>query len=227
MSRAAVLPSPVWGLILAAGSGSRFGRPKQFEPVAGHPLLWYSMRAFDRCPDIMSWTVVTIPKRISFITRQVANARFRKLRAIVAGGRTRADSVHNGLASLPEQGMVVIHDAARPLVTPAMLSAGIKLCRRLPVTYATPVTDTLKRVGSNRVIETVDRDGLWAVQTPQFFPLSVLRKAYRSAGDAAGTATDDCGLVERIGVLPRVIIPPGPNIKVTWPADLALVRRLL
>ncbi|MFO7639510.1 MAG: 2-C-methyl-D-erythritol 4-phosphate cytidylyltransferase [bacterium] len=218
-------PRAAWGLIVAAGRGSRFGGPKQFGRAGGRPLLWYSLSAFDRCSEVAGWTVVTLPERVGAVRRLCLRAGFRRLRAVVAGGATRTESVRLGLETLPERGRVAVHDAARPLLVPAMIAAGLRLCGSLPVTYAVPVADSLKRVAAGRVVASVDRDGLWAVQTPQFFPLPLLRRAHRSADGLA--ATDDCALVERLGIRPRVLVPPGPNLKVTWPEDLALVRRLL
>lgn len=169
---------------------------------------------------------MTLPGRVAAIHRLCARSGFRKLRAVVAGGAERGDSVRNGLATLPATGWVAVHDAARPLLTPGMLSTGLAFCGRVPVTFATPVTDTIKRVTDGRVTATVDRAGLWTVQTPQFFPLSLLRRAHATAASMGVSATDDCGLVERLGIRPRVIPAPGPNIKVTVAADIALVRRL-
>lgn len=229
-------PQQAWGIILAAGRGLRFGGPKQFAEVCapgrfararGRSLLWYSISAFERCPGLSGWTVVTVPERIAAVRRLCKRAGYRKLRAVVPGGRTRAGSVRQGLETLPRTGLVAVHDAARPLITPAMLTMGLGLCGRVPVIYACPIHDTIKQVESDRIHATVDRAGLWAAQTPQFFSLALLRRAYRQAGSEADRATDDCQLVERLGVRPRVITADGPNPKVTRPADLDLVRRLL
>ncbi|HDQ98943.1 MAG TPA: 2-C-methyl-D-erythritol 4-phosphate cytidylyltransferase [candidate division WOR-3 bacterium] len=217
------MPARDWGIILAAGRGTRFGRPKQFRRVNGRPLLWYSLRAFNQCPAVSGWTVVTLPERVAAVRRLCRTSGIHRLVAVIAGGETRRESVARGLATLPERGRVAVHDAARPLLTPAMLAAGFAAAGRLPAAYAAPVTDTLKRANGGRIIGTVDRTGLWAVQTPQFFPLPLLRRAHAAGAEA----TDDCRLVELLGIRPRLIPAPGPNIKVTFPADIALVKALL
>lgn len=214
-----------WGLILAAGLGRRFGRPKQFARVHGRPLLWYSLRAFDRCPGLDGWVVVTLPGRVAAVRRLCRDAGFRRLLAVIPGGERRTDSVARGLAALPASGRVAVHDAARPLITPTMLRAGFTAAGRQPATYAVPVSDTLKRAAGNRITGTVDRTGLWAVQTPQYFPLPLLRRAH--AAGAGSAATDDCQLVEELGIRPRLITSPAPNPKVTVAGDIKLVAALL
>jgi 2-C-methyl-D-erythritol 4-phosphate cytidylyltransferase len=134
----------------------------------------------------------------------------------------------NGLLVLPVKGIVAIHDAARPLLNPAMLAAGIRACRRFrAVTFGHAVTDTLKRAKGSRINATVDRAGLVAVQTPQFFDLPLLRRAHDSARAAGIRATDDCAVVEHLGVKPAWLPGPRTNIKVTLPEDLRVCAALL
>ncbi|UCG42150.1 MAG: 2-C-methyl-D-erythritol 4-phosphate cytidylyltransferase [candidate division WOR-3 bacterium] len=217
-----------FGLIVAAGRGTRFGRLKQFARVRGRPLLFYSLRSFERCPSVTGYVVVTNPDRVRSVRRMLSRWEFGKAMSVVPGGRLRQDSVRNGLEPLPEQGWVAVHDAARPLVTPEMIARGIRACTRTtPVTYGMPITDTVKQVSGNRVVKTVDRGGLLTVQTPQFFAVNLLRRAHRQAAAGSVEATDDCSLVERLGIRPRVLPGPVTNIKVTFVADIRLVRRLL
>ena len=144
----------------------------------------------------------------------------------VSGGATRSESVRNGLAEVPDDAdVVVVHDAARPLATPALFSAVIEAVKSgadaaVPVV---PVTDTVKRVEGDRVVETLDRAELVSVQTPQAFRADILRKAHASGGEA----TDDASLVEAIGG--TVVVVPGErnNIKITTPDDLRIAEALL
>jgi 2-C-methyl-D-erythritol 4-phosphate cytidylyltransferase len=151
----------------------------------------------------------------------------RKLLGVVPGGRTRSDSVRAGLAVLPDRGYVAVHDAVRPIIHATMLATGFRVCAiRGAATYGCPVTDTLKRVSGKDVLETVDRTGLVAVQTPQFFNLELLRRAHASARRARLRVTDDCELVERLGIHPVWIPGPRTNIKLTTPDDLIVMQAL-
>jgi 2-C-methyl-D-erythritol 4-phosphate cytidylyltransferase len=197
----------VWAIVVAAGSGSRFGKPKQFERLAGRTILEWSLDAArGACDDV----VTVVPPGTS---------------GGVSGGATRSESVRAGLAAVPDDAdVIVVHDAARPLASPALFAAVIDAVRggadaAIP---GVPVTDTVKRVDGERVVDTVDRDALVAVQTPQAFRADLLRKAH--AGDA--DATDDAALVEALGG--TVVVVPGEaaNIKVTTPQDLRIAEAL-
>ena len=151
-----------FGIVVAAGSGRRFGSPKQFARIARRPMLEYSIRAFEECRDITGYVVVTRESDVRRMERIARRVRAARLIAVVIGGRHRADSVRNGLDRLPEQGWVAVHDAARPMVTPGMLSAGASLARRgLAAVFARPVNDTLKRGTPKRLHATVSREGLY------------------------------------------------------------------
>jgi len=198
----------VWAIVVAAGTGSRFGKPKQFEMLGDRTILqWSTDAARATCDDV----VVVVPVGSE---------------GGVAGGATRSESVRNGLASVPADAeIVVVHDAARPLATAALFAAVIDAVSAgadgaIP---AVPVTDTIKRVDGERVVETLDRSALVAVQTPQAFRADVLRKAHAAGADA----TDDGALVEAAGG--RVVVVPGEtaNIKVTTPHDLRIAEALL
>ncbi|MEO0080619.1 MAG: IspD/TarI family cytidylyltransferase [candidate division WOR-3 bacterium] len=215
---------PRFGIIVAAGQGRRFGGLKQFALVQGKPLIQFSLRAFELCPDVTGYVLVVNRSKLSEARALVKTLRLRKVLALVAGGSERQESVANGLACLPESGFVAIHDGVRPFVTPRMLSYGFKVCQRhQAAAYGTFVTDTLKLVRNGWLIRTIDRNGVVAIQTPQFFSLPLLRRAMVSAPKA----TDECALVERLGIRPRLLLSPGINLKVTTRADLRLCETLL
>jgi 2-C-methyl-D-erythritol 4-phosphate cytidylyltransferase len=196
--------------------------------VRGRPLFFWSVRAFERCRTVAGYVLVVNPDRVARVEALCRLWRLRRLLAVAPGGPERTDSAASGLRCLPKQGLVAVHDGARPLITPEMLSAGFRECARHgPTLFASPVTDTLKLAVRGRVSRTVDRNGLFSVQTPQFFPLALLRRAFRTTKLPRTRATDDAMLVERLGIKPRLLITSRLNIKVTTREDLALCRRLL
>ena len=218
-----------WALIAAAGSGERLGidRPKAFAGLGGRPLLAESIDRLDRCP-LIDAIVVAAPagwEEPSILLAEELAAS--KVVACVTGGATRAESVAAALAEVPEEALVVlVHDAARPLVGDAMVE---RLIAPLGEGFdgavpALPVPDTLKRVSDGVVGETVDREGLVAAQTPQAFLAPALRRAF--AGDLSG-ATDCASLVERSGGRVAVVEGDRRLLKITTTDDLALVESWL
>jgi 2-C-methyl-D-erythritol 4-phosphate cytidylyltransferase len=217
-------------IIVAAGSGSRTGSQelKQFRWVAGKPMLLHSIQTFQARTDV-AMVVCVLPREYvgdppPWIFQSDAD---RLLLSV--GGRERSESVANGLEDLPSEcEIVVIHDAARPLVTSETIGRVIDQARRgNGAVAALPVVDTLKRVESNgKVIETVDRFGLWRAQTPQAFPRKVIERAHREAREADRIATDDAALCEQIG-LPVVVVRGSERAqKITEENDFALVEAL-
>jgi len=207
---------PVWAIVVAGGGGQRFGGPKQFEDLHGRRVLdWSLAAARAECDGV----VVVVPADRLDDESGHAPAR------VVAGGATRSASVRAGLAAVPDDAaIVVVHDAARPL-------AGAELFRRTIAAVragadaaipGVPVTDTVKRVDDGRVVETVDRSRLVAVQTPQAFRAEILRRAH--AGDPE--ATDDAALVEALGGTVAVVDGDPHNLKLTSPDDLLVARAL-
>lgn len=220
---------PNWGIIVAAGQGKRFGGLKQFALIKNKPLIFYSIRPFELCSSVSGYVVVTNESKLGMVKTLLQRYRFKKLLGVVAGGKERMDSVEHGLLNLPEKGYVAIHDGARPLLKSEMLIQGFQTCRRYPaVAFGVPINDTIKKVNpSNQIIQTIDRSGLVAIQTPQFFRLDIIRRAYANARAKNLTATDDCALVEHLNIAPR-LLPGSPlNIKVTTKEDLLLCRALL
>jgi 2-C-methyl-D-erythritol 4-phosphate cytidylyltransferase len=218
-----------WALIAAAGSGERLGidRPKAFAPLGGRPLLAESVERLERS-ELVDAIVVAAPpgwEEPSILLAEELAAS--KVVACVTGGSTRADSVGAALAEVGEEALVVlVHDAARPLVDEALLERLLLLLGEgfdgsVPVL---PIADTLKRVRDGVVLETVDRDSLVAAQTPQAFLAPALRRAF--SGDPTG-ATDCASLVERAGGRVAVVEGDPKLLKVTTPDDLALVESWL
>lgn len=218
-----------WAILVAAGTGSRLGgdRPKAFAALGGRPLLAESMERLD-ASDWVDAIVVAAPPAweepsILLAEELVAS----KVAAVVTGGSTRAESVRNALAEVPEEALVVlVHDAARPLFDEAVLD---RLLHRLSegldgVVPCLPVRDTVKRIDGGIVVETVSRQGLVGVQTPQAFVADRLRSAY--AGEL-GDATDCASLVERAGGRVGTVEGDPRLLKVTTAADLALVESWL
>jgi 2-C-methyl-D-erythritol 4-phosphate cytidylyltransferase len=218
-----------WAILVAAGSGSRLGgdRPKAFVGLGGRPLLAESLERLD-LSDWIDAIVVAAPagweEPTILLAEEIVAS---KVASVVTGGATRAESVRNALDEVPDDALVVlVHDAARPLVEDAVLD---RLVGRLGegfdgVVPALPLRDTVKRVDGGAVVETVPRDDLVAVQTPQVFLAERLRAAY--AGDLAG-ATDCASLVERSGGRIGVVTGDPRLVKVTTADDLALAERLL
>jgi len=218
-----------WALLAAAGSGERLGldRPKAFAALGGRPLLAESVDRLDRC-ELVDAIVVAAPpgwEEPSILLAEELAAS--KVVACVTGGPTRAESVALALAELPEEALVVVvHDAARPLVDESVVE---RLLASLGEGYdgvvpVLPVADTLKRVSGGLVAATVDREGIVAAQTPQAFLADTLRRAF--AGELRG-ATDCATLVERAGGWVGVVDGDPRLLKVTTPEDLALVESWL
>jgi 2-C-methyl-D-erythritol 4-phosphate cytidylyltransferase len=209
----------VAGIVVAAGRGERFGAPKQFLTLGGVPLLDHAVARARAACDVL---VLVLPAGADWDADREGRADV----SVVAGGASRSDSVRAGLAAVPAGSeIVVVHDAARPLASSELFTAVIDAVRA-GADAAVPglaVADTIKRVDGANVVETVDRDELVAVQTPQAFRVDVLRAAHGALGDA----TDDAALVEAAGG--RVVVVPGDrrNVKVTEPSDLALAEALL
>ena len=206
---------PVGAVVVAAGSGERYGAPKQYETLAGRRVLDWSLAAARHVADGI--VLVVAPGR---------EGETEPADAVVAGGATRSASVRAGLAAVPEDAeVVVVHDAARPAATPALFAAVVAAVRSgadgaIP---GLPVVDTVKRVRGGHVVETLDRAELVTVQTPQAFGAAILRRAHAGGADA----TDDGALVEAAGGRVVVVAGEPDNVKLTNPADLARLEAAL
>jgi 2-C-methyl-D-erythritol 4-phosphate cytidylyltransferase len=216
-------------LLLAAGSGERLGArlPKAWVEIAGRPLLSWSLDALARTESVEQ-IVLTVPPGFKALSSDGHDVPI----VAVDGGPSRSQSVLRALAAAADDALVLVHDAARPLLTPALAASVIAALRDDPSAQAAiaaaPVTDTIKRAGDHaRVAETLDRAELWAVQTPQVFRHHALARALGAPAEELALATDDAWLIERGGG--RVIVVPSPaeNVKVTTPVDLLLAGLLL
>lgn len=217
-------------VIPAAGSGARFGgeTPKQFLPLAGVSVLRRSLLAAASAPEIGA-IVVAAPSGL--VAQAAEEARgIAKVVAVVPGGATRVHSVANALGALPvEPEIVVVHDAARPMAGARLFSVVVEAAKKHGgAITGVRVDDTVKRAGADgRVQETVPRDRLWRIQTPQAFRCELLRRAHREAQEKGWEATDDAALVEKAGGAAVVVEGDAMNFKITTPDDFALAERLL
>ena len=221
-------------LIPCAGSGSRAGTslPKQYQQVADQPLVMHTLQALAASPQLASGWVVLSPGD-EFAWPSVGwPAHFRLARC---GGASRAESVFNGLQAMLSAGVdgqdwVLVHDAARCLVTPDDVGRLIDACRGDTVggLLALPLPDTLKNEADGRVLGTVPRENKWLAQTPQMFRLQALHDALAAvAGQGFAGITDEASAMERIGLMPRLVEGSAQNFKVTYPADFVLAEAVL
>lgn len=219
-------------IILAAGSGSRMQSeiPKQFMELCGKPVIYYSLQAFSQS-TVDEIVLVTSEPYLPVCETIKKKYDFEKIAHIVIGGTERYLSVYNGLLAAADADYVLIHDGARPLITPPVIEAAITQVMNCEACIvAVPAKDTIKIADeSGMVTETPDRKRMWQVQTPQAFSAALLRQAYQGLFDAKDTAvTDDAMIVERYGNH-KVSIVPGiyENIKITTPEDLLIAKVLL
>jgi 2-C-methyl-D-erythritol 4-phosphate cytidylyltransferase len=221
-----------WGaLIVAAGRGERFGKPKQLVEVAGRPLAAWSIATFGAMPEVVDLVVATEPEHVEDIRALAAQFAPRITTHVVTGGASRQASVRAALAALPERcAGAFVHDGARPLVLTRDVRAGMSVVRRGTASLlASPVVDTIKVVDRERgsVLRTLDRSELWAAQTPQFAVASELRRVHAEAARNGVAATDDATLLERAGFEVVVVPSSAENFKVTMPPDLERAAMLL
>jgi 2-C-methyl-D-erythritol 4-phosphate cytidylyltransferase len=213
----------------AGGAGTRLGArtPKQFLKIGGVPILALTVGHFARHPAIAEIVVAAPAARVLYTERLLARHVSRARVTVVAGGAERQDSVWAGLDAVPaERALVVVHDAVRPFITRELLDAVLAAARETGAAIcALPIAETVKRVRDGVVETTVDRTGLWAVQTPQVFRAALLREAHEKARRDGVLGTDEAMLVERLGHLVRVVRGHERNVKITTPDDLRRVRR--
>ena len=220
----------VTAIIVAAGKSSRMGGgvDKTFLSLVNKPVVAWSLLAFERCPDI-DRIILVVRKDQQLAAKAVAKMfGISKLAKIVPGGNKRQESVAAGLAACDlDTRTVVIHDGARPMIASDVISEVVKLgVRTGAATLARRVTDTIKRVDKGvTVTETVDREKLWAVQTPQVFQMKTLRPALKQLGERE--VTDECQAVELSGQVVKVCESLKPNFKITTPEDLQIISKLL
>ncbi len=220
-------------LIPAAGRGTRYGGAimKQYLPVCGKAVLAHTISLFQFHPMITGITVI-LAEDDQWFESSVGNLAASV--ETVVGGETRAQSVRNGLQHVldnhPEADWVLVHDAARPCLSPVSLDRLLDQGLQSPdgAILAMPIGDTLKRIGDDQEITaTVDRKGLWAAQTPQLFPTKALADAIDAAHRAGRALTDEASAMEFVGIKPKLVMSSVANIKITHPTDLAIAEALL
>ena len=219
---------PCGAVIVAAGSATRMGGiDKVMANLGGEPMIARTVRAFQNCDAITSIVIVTredLIRPISDLCRDM-----KKVAAVVAGGKSRQESVHLGLNALPKgTKLAAVHDGARPLVSWQVIDRVVRAANTYGAAApAIPVKDTIKVVQGRLVKETPDRSSLMAVQTPQVFDFDLLRGALRKAEEDGAQVTDDCSAVERTGMRIKIVEGDERNLKVTTPMDLKIAELLL
>jgi len=214
-------------VIVGGGSGNRFGGDKLTASIAGKPLIAWTLRAFEQTPDISS-IVLVVPEGREEEFRSMACAEgITKLTGVLPGGDHRHESVKRGLQALPKKtDLAVIHDAARPLITPSLITRCIEVAAKSGASaLAAPVTDTLHQADPEGLAtHTVDRTTLRAMQTPQVFRAQGIRDLLDAV---AGSPTDEVSLALAGGWRVPLVENSEPNIKVTWPQDVVMAEALL
>lgn len=221
----------IYALIPCGGVGARSGEglPKQYRAIAGQPMVSHTLAAFAAVARVRATAVVIAPQDRLFAQHvELPNTTF--FIANCAGGM-RANTVFNGLNALLEQGAqttdwVLVHDAARCLITPDQINAVIDACLQDEIggLMALKLPDTLKQEAAGRVSATVDRSDKWLAQTPQMFRIGPLMKALQAASDAV---TDEASAFEAMGLAPKLVPGSAQNFKVTYPEDFALAEAVL
>jgi 2-C-methyl-D-erythritol 4-phosphate cytidylyltransferase len=220
-------------IVVAAGKGTRLGsnRPKQFLELDGIPVIVHTLRQFERCREIDQVVVVLPAAETTGFQSLAQQFGLQKLSRVIAGGETRAQSVQRGLAVIDEAELVAVHDGVRPFVTPAEIDQVMAAARTTGAAIlVAAVADTIKEIKDDRVMRTLQRAQLRRALTPQCFRFDILKRAYDqlAAVEAEGIeVTDDCFLVERLGVEVAAIEGSSRNIKITRTEDLVLGEALL
>lgn len=226
-----IVPGTTVAVVPAAGSGRRMGArpPKQFLLLRGVPLLVRTLTALGRGRVIGGIVVVAPPAAVERTRRLLARHRVGRVLAVIPGGRERQESVWLGLQAVPAVAdLIVVHDGVRPFVTEALVRAVVEAARRFgAAACGLPIRETVKRAPGGIVGATVDRDGLWLVQTPQAFHRKLLSDAHEQARRDGFVGTDDAVLVERLGAPVRMVQGLVENVKITTPEDLARARILV
>ena len=216
--------------MLAGGTGSRMGRPKQFIELLGLPALQYTLQAFEDSSEVARIYAVGNGRRVEDLAQQ---AGISKYVACAEPGESRSLSTRNGLLLCEDdpETIVLVHDGSRCLVTPDLIGRVVEAARAESepdgVVPGIPVSDTIKVAEQGTVRKTLDRTNLWTVQTPQAFCLGLLRRLHEMTGEHLRTSTDDASLVERDGGRVEIVAGEKTNIKLTSPEDLVFAEAIL
>lgn len=222
--------APCSVIIVAAGSSTRMGFNKLLAPLAGRPVLWRAIAAFEECQAVAEIVIVGSDELHGQIAQWRDAAGFEKITRVIAGGEERHFSVHAGLRALSATcGIVAVHDGARPLITPAQITRCVEAAREHgAAACARRMTETLKRCdGTGRIIESIDRMGVWVMETPQVFQRDLLERAYEKVLGENLLVTDEVSAMQSLGHPVQVVENHSPNPKITFPSDLVLAEKLL
>jgi 2-C-methyl-D-erythritol 4-phosphate cytidylyltransferase len=202
------------------------GTDKVMVPLLGRPLVAHSLQVLHDSPHVASIVLVMSPKNMGDGRRLVEQSGWHKVREVCSGGKRRQDSVRVGLDRIRDTDWTVVHDAARPCISLEMLARGVATALVTGAAVAAvPVKDTIKSAGPDMTVtETVDRRGLWAVQTPQVFQTELLYRAHQQVSE---DVTDDASMVEHLGRPVKIFMGAYENIKVTTPGDVVIVEAFL
>lgn len=217
-------------IIVAAGSSRRAGFDKLEAKIGGRSVLERTVEAFENCKDIKNIIIVTSKEKREERDAWRATHHFRKLIGAIEGGPERYLSVAIGIEKLPKSDrLIAVHDGARPLITPKAISDCVQgALKYKAVSLAHPVSDTLKRSSEElEVLESVDRENLWGMETPQVFERALLENAYRYVLNEGIEVTDEVSAVEAIGEKVYLIKSSQPNLKITYPEDVQLAEVIL
>ena len=219
----------VSAIIPVAGRGTRLGGPvpKQYLKLNDEPIISITTRKFVSLPSIHHGVVVAAANEIENTRQLLSNIEdFSQKFKIVAGGNERQDSVYKGLEAIPsETDIVMVHDGVRPFLTTQMIDVSIQTAADSGAcVIAVPVKETIKRVMDQEVQETIPRENLWQIQTPQTFKYHILKEAHKKAKEARYYSTDEAALVEWCGYSVRVVMGSYSNIKITTEEDLKIAR---
>ncbi len=213
----------IGAVIVGAGSSRRMGRDKVFMSLAGKPLLAWSVDACQNCDMVDQIVVVLNETKLDLGRKLAKDRRWSKLVEICGGGKRRQDSVRQGLNELEDCDWVIIHDGARPFLTADLIRDGLEAAQTTGAAVAAvPIKDTVKLGGSDMIVsKTLNRQELWAVQTPQIFRFDIIAEAHEQIKE---DVTDDASMVEHLGYKVRLYMGSYNNIKITTPEDLALAE---
>lgn len=217
-------------VIVAAGSGERFGNSaKVLAPLLNRPILAWTLDAFTASTRTNGIVIVVGPHTEHGVTEMIAAGNWPKVIGMVPGGSSRQESMANGVAAVPaETNIVLVHDAARPLVRPTQIDACIEAAALDGgAILASPVTDTIKRGADGMIYETIDRSTLWGAQTPQVFRADLIRQMATLALAGEPGITDEASLAERLGFAVRIVASDSTNLKITHPHDLIVAEAIL
>jgi 2-C-methyl-D-erythritol 4-phosphate cytidylyltransferase len=217
-------------IIVAAGDSRRMGFDKLLAPIAGKPVIAHTIRAFERAKSVDEIIIVARSDRRNDIEAAVGDEKFAKVRSVIPGGKRRQDSVRAGLNAVESAARyVAVHDGARPLITAEQIERVFQECRTCDaVSLAERINDTLKRAdGDLLVTGSVDREQLYAMQTPQIFERQLLEEAYRAVYAEDISVTDEVSTVERLGRKVVLVLNDDFNFKITYPHDLPVADFIL